>query len=141
MDSSTKIMNETLKKEIQALKQKVQELSNFISSISSSSSFPLQIEKVLTERGFLKSDKSGDNLIVSGEATLTVGGEAWVPLPGVSINAIAFAVYADPTLGSDIGSTLINNSGVLPNTTQLYLFGTGTKQVYWVVFKTANKTL
>lgn len=93
---------------------------------------PAEIESLIKQKGFITSD----DFILSGQATLSVAGKAYVPVQGVSMDAIAFAVYSDGT-GSDIGSVIINNSGE----STLYLDGIGTKTVYWVVFKTANNTL
>ncbi len=126
----------TQSQEIEMLKDRLTDLEKKYASLETSSSISRAVEKAFGERGFLKSN----NFIRSGQETLTVGGNAYVPMQGVSVNAIGFAVYADGT-GSDIGCVMANDSVILPNIVQLILSGIGTKTVYYVVFVNADKTL
>lgn len=107
-----------------------------IDALKFSNTIPYDVQKAFQGRGFLTTP----TLMITGQAQLTVGGAAFIPMQGVSINAIAFATYADGT-GSDVGAVMINDSVLFPKTIQLALSGMGTAIVYYIVFITANKTL
>ena len=113
--------------DIQSLQANIDELTRRIKVLEDTKFlFPIKLGQL--------EKKSINNLFwISGNATIPPSGNLYIPYGNtISTNNIAFATYTDGT--GVVTAIVVSTSGLYPDTNQLYITGTGTKSVYYIIF-------